>query len=169
MIPIPANVKAVLVSVLFAIGGALIALQKVEPGWAWLSAAVGIVLYLEGLFTTPPAAKEKIRALQAMAGKTLTTLALMMLGAIGCSSCGAITPTVATDVTAGVNFAVCVLGQLAQCESASPPTSWPVCSMNIVAACGGTALQVAQIVDAHNAALIKAGYVPKVIVDAGTQ
>jgi hypothetical protein len=83
---------------------------------------------------------------------------LGILAVAGCN-CGLTTTQVATDVTAGLNFAVCVLGQFAQCEAASTP--WPACSVNIVTACGGSALQVATVVDAYNAAKVKEGIVPK--------
>ena len=78
-----------------------------------------------------------------------------------CSSCGAPASTVVTDITAGLNFTICVLGQIATCEAATPVTPWPACSVQTIAACGGTALQVGQVLDARNAGLVKSGYVPK--------
>jgi hypothetical protein len=84
---------------------------------------------------------------------------LAVLASCGDLSCGASTSQIATDVTAGLNFAVCVIGQFAQCEAASTPAA--TCTVNIIASCGGSALQVAQVVDAYNAAKVKEGVVPK--------
>jgi hypothetical protein len=149
------------------------AVQLTATCVACISTVLTVVKTILALSTDSVQTSMRAKAALSRAGTSLIAAALGMLAlmamAAGCSSCSAVTPTVATDVTAGVNFAVCVLGQVAQCEAASPPTPWPTCSVNIISACGGSALQVAQVVDAHNAALIKAGFVPKVLVDAGVQ
>lgn len=79
--------------------------------------------------------------------------ALLASNLTGCVG-GVPTPTTVTGITAGVNFAVCVLGQSSQCEAAQTP--WPQCLVGIVQACGGDAANVAKVVDAHNAALARA-------------
>lgn len=53
MLPIPANVKLILGTVL---AGAIAAGQylfKLESGWVWLPPLMGMLVYVDGLLTVP--------------------------------------------------------------------------------------------------------------------
>lgn len=80
--------------------------------------------------------------------RLLAKLGAGLLGLALCCGCsgGQVPPNVVTGITSGVNFAVCVLGQWAQCNASSTP--WATCSVQIVQACGGDALSVAAVLDA---------------------
>jgi hypothetical protein len=75
---------------------------------------------------------------------------------------GGLTPQTIAGITDGANFAVCVLGQYAQCQAAKTP--WPTCTLQIVNACGGDAVSIAAVVDAHRSAEIQEGFI---LPDAG--
>lgn len=122
-----------------------------------------------GMFTdSVPTGMAQKRALRAAAaakfGTMLVLMAVFVLGAIGCSGCGAVNPAV---VGPSIDLGVCVIQSVATDVAAGK--SWGVCVSDAVANCGADALSVSKIWDAHVAAEVKEGVVPKPIAgrDAG--
>jgi hypothetical protein len=59
MLPISANVKVIAGTLLAGLIPAGTYLLKLEPGWTWLSVALGALVYVDGLLTVPAAAVKK--------------------------------------------------------------------------------------------------------------
>ena len=53
MIPIPANIKMIVGTLLAGLIPAGQYLIKFKPQWLWLSGLIGGLMYLDSLFTTP--------------------------------------------------------------------------------------------------------------------
>ena len=95
--------------------------------------------------------------------RPLALLALLAscLGA-ACSGCsGSPSPNVIAPTIATV---VCILNQVSQCEAASTP--WATCTANTIAACGTDVATIVNVWDAHVAAEVREGFVPRPIPGA---
>lgn len=114
-------------------GGAVTTLPKSAPGNGTVPPAAARVRFVRLLGTAVPA-----------------------FFVVSCAN-GQLPPNTVTGITAGVNFAVCVLGQYAQCTAAKTP--WPTCTVQIIQACGGDAVSIAAVVDAHRASEVQEGFV----------
>jgi hypothetical protein len=116
-----------------------------------------------GLAAELKAAVPAFLAALAKAGATVGLVLLCFCTGAGSSACtSGVNPAV---ITPSVDFSVCVLAQYAQCEAGAVP--WPTCAVAIVHACGGDAVAVASVVDAHRKAEVSEGFVVRPLGDGG--
>jgi len=153
----------------------VLALAVVVITWVMQQAAAGqlvlpaiaitvltIVKTAIGMLTdSVPTGMAQKRAARLAAGSlsALVLLVLFAFAAVGCSGCGAsLNPAV---VGPSVDLGVCVIESVATDVAAGKP--WSVCVTDAVANCGADAVSVSKIWDAHVAAEVKEGIVPKPI------
>lgn len=106
MLPIPANIKFIVLVVLVGAIGALQAIAPLEPTWAWIAAVVKMLAVAEAFFTVPQGAADKLAASAAKVRAVLPLVFVAAVAAIG----------VATQT--GCPSAVPVVGPAASCVSA---------------------------------------------------
>lgn len=89
MLPIPANIKAVLLAVVVGAIGILQSLTGLNSAWTWIGVVVQILSIVEAILTVPASARAQIASLVKDLGtKTHAVLFVIGFGALGLTQQG---------------------------------------------------------------------------------
>ena len=162
MSQIASHWRGILLLVLVGAGGAVASVQQ-SAQWPWLIVAGQVIAALIAYLQTTPATKAKLAALRANVDGLTAALAkkagplaagLFLLGGLGLSAAGCAAAVQAVqDIQVGLNAAICIINT-DSADSGEPPAQ---VIEDIIAKCGASAAQIAQVFDAEAAKADKAG------------